>query len=111
MRASRKTKVQPSQIDRSTRKPQRTPGDCYTKDSYNYAIRRAVHRANKDRGERDKLPYWHPNQLRHSVATAVRQRFGIEAAQVTLGHSKADVTQVYAERDFLLAKEVMQKIG
>ena len=111
MRASRKTKVQPSQIDRSTRKPQRTPGDCYTKDSYNYAIRRAVHRANKDRGERDKLPYWHPNQLRHSVATAVRQRFGIEAAQVTLGHSKADVTQVYAERDFSLAREVMQKIG
>lgn len=111
MRANRKTKVQPSQIDRSKRKPQRTAGDCYTKDSYNRAIRRAVDRANKERKESEKLPYWHPNQLRHSVATTVRQRFGIEAAQVTLGHAKADVTQVYAERDFSLAREVMQKIG
>jgi site-specific recombinase XerC len=66
---------------------------------------------NKDRKEGEKLPYWHPNQLRHSVATAVRQRFGIEAAQVTLGHAKADVTQIYAERDFNLAKQIMQQVG
>ena len=45
------------------------------------------------------LPHWHANQLRHSKATEVRRQFGLEAAQVILGHAKADVTQVYAERD------------
>ena len=54
---------------------------------------------------------WHPNQLRHTVATEVRARFGLEAAQAVLGHAKADVTQVYAERDLSKAAEVMRQIG
>ena len=37
--------------------------------------------------------HWHPNQLRHSYATKVRREHGLEAAQVLLGHSRADVTQ------------------
>lgn len=111
MRDKRKTPVQPSQENRRKRKPERTPGPHYTKDSYNRAIRRAVDRADRERAEDEKLPYWHPNQLRHSVATAVRQQFGLEASQVVLGHSNADVTQVYAERDFGLAREIMKRIG
>jgi site-specific recombinase XerC len=51
---------------------------------------------------------WHPNQLRHTVATEVRARFGLVAAQAVLGHAKADVTQVYAERDLTRAAEVMR---
>ena len=54
---------------------------------------------------------WSPNQLRHAAGTEVRRQFGLEAAQVVLGHAKADVTQVYAERDQALAAEVMGKIG
>lgn len=54
---------------------------------------------------------WRPNQLRHARATEIRRRFGLEATQVVLGHAKADVTQVYAERDFALAAEIMGKIG
>ena len=111
MRAHRKAKVQPSQVDRSKRNPKRAPGDRYSKDSYNSAIRRAVDRANRERAEGDKLPYWHPNQMRHSVATTVRRQYGIEASQVVLGHSNADVTQVYAERDFGLARDIMKRIG
>jgi site-specific recombinase XerC len=42
---------------------------------------------------------WAPNRLRHSAATEIRKNFGLEAAQVILGHSAADVTQIYAERD------------
>ena len=57
------------------------------------------------------LPHWHANQLRHSKATEIRQQFGLEAAQVILGHAKADITQVYAERDTRLAVEVSMKIG
>ena len=111
MRANRKTKVQPSQIDRSKRRPQRTPGDRYCKDAYNRAIRRAVDKANKLREDCSKLPHWHPNQLRHSAATSIRKQYGLEAAQVTLGHARADVTQVYAERDFNLAKRIMREVG
>jgi integrase len=54
---------------------------------------------------------WSPNQLRHAAATELRRRYGIEAAQTVLGHSKADVTQVYAERDFSLAARVMAEVG
>jgi site-specific recombinase XerC len=54
---------------------------------------------------------WSPNQLRHAAGTDVRRQYGLEAAQVILGHAKADVTQVYAERDQALAAEVMGKIG
>jgi integrase len=54
---------------------------------------------------------WHPNQLRHTRATLVRSQFGLEAAQVYLGHFRADVTQVYAERDQRLGEEVARRIG
>ncbi|HEY1598597.1 MAG TPA: tyrosine-type recombinase/integrase [Pirellulales bacterium] len=75
----------------------------YSKDSYNRAIKRAC-----DKG---KLPVWHPNQLRHTAGTEARRQFGLEAAQVVLGHSQADVTQIYAERDLSLAVKVMTAIG
>jgi len=54
---------------------------------------------------------WSPNQLRHAAATDIRKRFGLEAAQVTLGHATADVTQVYAQRDQARAAEVMREVG
>jgi len=55
---------------------------------------------------------WHPHQLRHTVATLIRRDFGLEAAQVTLGHSSAVVTDaVYAERDLAKVEDVMRKIG
>jgi predicted outer membrane protein len=39
------------------------------------------------------------------------QQFVVEAAQVALGHSRADVTQVYAERDLALARRVAAEAG
>jgi len=58
-----------------------------------------------------KAHRWHPNQLRHAHATKVRERFGLEAAQVALGHEQADVTQIYAERNVALAAKVAAEIG
>jgi integrase len=97
----------------------RVPSTHYAKDAYRRAIARAVEKIN---GERTKaaakagvdpvlLPNWHPNQLRHSAATEIRRRFGLEAAQTVLGHASADVTQVYAERDQARAAEVMEQMG
>jgi site-specific recombinase XerC len=67
-------------------------------------------RQNRARRWRDKH-CWAPNQLRHSAATEIRKRFGLEAAQVTLGHAAADVTQVYAERDLEKAAAIMAQVG
>jgi len=54
---------------------------------------------------------WSPNQLRHNFATRARREFGIEAARVTLGHSSAVTSEIYAERDLDAARAVVAKIG
>ncbi len=54
---------------------------------------------------------WAPNQLRRAAATEMRKKFGLDAAQVILGHAAADVTQVYAERDAEKAREVVRQMG
>ncbi len=55
---------------------------------------------------------WHPHQLRHTAGTLIRREFGLEAAQLALGHSSAKVTDaVYAERDMTRVMEVMKRIG
>jgi len=54
---------------------------------------------------------WAPNQLRHTAATEIRRRFGLEAAQVILGHAEAKITEIYAERDASKAREVAGMIG
>jgi integrase len=54
---------------------------------------------------------WHPNQLRHTFATAARRALGIEAARVTLGHSSAVTSEIYAERDLDAARKVLALIG
>ncbi len=118
-RARRKTKVQPSQVDRRKAKPKRTHRARYDANSYRQAVHRAVELVNRERKKEaaetgedvDLLERWSPNRLRHSAGTEIRKQFGLEAAQVSLGHAKADVTQVYAERDAELAEEVARKIG
>ena len=75
----------------------------YTKDTYYRAIFRACRRAG--------VLAWGPNRLRHSTATAIRQQYGLEASQCVLGHLKADVTQIYAERDHALAARVAREVG
>jgi integrase len=102
-RARRKTKVQPSQADRRKKNPKRKPGALYTRDSYKLAIERGCRKAG--------VPVFRPNQIRHAFGTRIRREFGLEAAQVLLGHSKADVTQIYAERNLTLAAEIARKIG
>jgi len=78
-------------------------GTVYSKDSYWQAIDR-VCRANG-------IPRWSPNQLRHSAATEIRAAHGLEASQAVLGHAKADITQIYAERDLRKAIEVARQQG
>jgi integrase len=103
LRSKRKSKVPPSQRDRRKSSPRRQPGECYNVRSYNHAVRRGCRRAG--------LRPWHPNQLRHSVATRLRLQFGIEAARVVLGHTSASTTEIYAELDRQAAGRVMAAVG
>lgn len=75
------------------------------------ATRRKAAKATGVKVEPTLLLEWTPNQLRHSAATEIRKRFGLEAAQVAMGHAQANITQLYAERDLNLAAEVMRNIG
>lgn len=103
LRATRKSKVQPSQTSRKALRPEKLPGDAYTAD----AISRAVHLACTKHG----IPRWFPYQIRHAYGTRVRKDFGLEHAQVSMGHAQANVTQVYAQRDLEKALEVAKAIG
>lgn len=71
------------------RKSARTLGEAYTVHAYRRAIARLCKRAG--------VAPWTPNQLRKAAATRVRERHGLDAAQVLLGHSHARVTEVYAK--------------
>jgi integrase len=105
--------------NRIHRKPKRKPGPRYTTASYRRAIHcacdaaeRAAHRKNPEVPAEERIVLrWSPNRLRHSAATEIRRRFGLEAAQVVLGHSAADVTQIYAERDLAKAAAVIREVG
>jgi integrase len=84
------------------RRPQRKPGGRYDTTAY----RRAIHWACVKAG----VGKWHPHQLRHSWATEVRRRFGLEEASVGMGNS-IQVAELYAERDLAKAMEVARKVG
>jgi site-specific recombinase XerD len=49
--------------------------------------------------------------LRHSYATEVRAKEGIEAASIMLGHSSIKTTEIYAEKSQKLRKEIARRIG
>lgn len=94
-------------------------GDHYTTHSYRRALERAQRQANRWAqggmvcdNRAWVIERWAPNQLRHTAATEIRRKYGLEAAQVVLGHSSAVITDaVYAERDRGVVERVMREIG
>lgn len=54
---------------------------------------------------------WTPHQLRHTAGTELRRAFGVETAQVTLGHKNIDVTEVYAEKNLDAVARAIAKVG
>lgn len=133
MRAKRRTKVQPSQVSRAKKTPQRVPGEFYTRRALGWAIVRACERAfgmpKHLRKISSKLPIeerkrlreqaaawrkehcWHPHQLRHAAATEIEAKFDLELAQASLGHKNVDMTLRYVERNLSKQRSVMQEIG
>lgn len=54
---------------------------------------------------------WSAGQLRHTRATEIREQYGIEAAQLVLGHADLIITEVYAERNDKRVADIMREIG
>jgi integrase len=109
-RAARKTRVQPSQQSRAKPFRARAIGERYDTRSYFQALRYAMERAHKA-GLLAREHFWHPHQLRHSVARRLRSGPGIDAARVYLGHATPNMTAMYAGRDLNVAIEVATQFG
>lgn len=102
-RAKRKSKVQPSQVCRKKAKNKNRLRDRYYRQVYLNTIKRACLKVG--------IPPWHPNQIRHNYGTKARKIRGLEGAQASLGHSRANVTETYAEIAVGLAAEIAAQIG
>jgi integrase len=106
-RAARKTPFYPSHAKHIEAKrklaPRRRPKDRFTTQSYSRCIEKACEKA--------KVPYWTPNQIRHSALTDIRDKFGLDVAQVIAGHRHAKTTEIYAAASDDAARKAIQAIG
>jgi hypothetical protein len=128
------------QANRRKARGRRPLGDHYTVNGYRLAVSRACDQAfpHPDTPERldgesardfrqraktwresnaeelkawRKNHRWHPHQLRHAQATAIRKEHGAEASQVVLRHAQLYTTEIYAQRDSELARKIIEEIG
>jgi integrase len=103
-RALRKTRRTPSEMRRRRRpSPQWVPRSRYDVNTFQQAVRRACRRAG--------VPTWSVLQVRHTRATEVRERFGVEGAQASLGNARVETAQIYAEKNERLARKIALEIG
>ena len=100
-RASPMTPSQRARRKKSARKSRKVT--AYTRDSYRRAISRAC--------EKNNIPAWSPNQLRHTAATEARAKHGLDAAQLRLGHKHASTTEIYADLNRQRAAELAEQLG
>ncbi len=72
--AKRKTKVQPSQVERAkrhTENPKSRAREHYDSQSYARSIKYAIIRANRSLPAAERIPHWTPYQLRHAAVTEI----------------------------------------
>lgn len=102
-RAKRKTKLSYGNRAGTNNRGVQTFAPHYDRATYTRAVARACELAG--------VPTWSPNQLRHSAATEIARKYGIDRAAVVLGHSHPDVTAIYAERDIRDAMSIAAEVG
>lgn len=94
-------------------RPNQRYNKFYRSSAYYRAVTRAIERVNEYRQKNDLplVPLWSPHQIRHAKGTLVRERFGVEGAQSVLGHSSLEATQIYAQRQKELARNIARETG
>jgi integrase len=105
LRASRRTtRRTPSELRRGRKRcPRRAPRERYDVNSLQQSVRKACARAG--------VPAWTVLQVRHTRATEVRERYGVEGAQASLGNARVETAQIYAEKNRQLARKIAREIG
>lgn len=83
----------------------------YSTHTYGRAITRGIDRVNATRKPEEKIPHFSTHQIRHSKGEAIRNVYGLEAAQAILGHGSIDATQLYSERRLGLAIKIAKETG
>lgn len=83
-------------------------GNAWKSDSYGAAVTRAVRKA---QAAHVPVPHWTPHQLRHSILTEIRDRFGVEAAQAWAGHARPDTTAIYTRQTLGLLTRIASEIA
>ena len=73
------------------------------RDSYGRAVTLACDTA--------KIARWTPHWLRHNAASRLREEYGLDVAQVMLGHSTADMTALYAHLNLKKAVKAAKEAG
>jgi integrase len=102
--SQRKTRQTPSELRRQRKpNPRWVPRPAYDVNTFQQAVRRACRRAG--------VPGWSLLQVRHTRATEVRELFGVEGAAAILGHRRVETSQIYAEKNERLSKEIAREIG
>jgi integrase len=93
--------IRRAMAQRKTDKPVRQFAEKYSSRLYYAAVARAIKRHNAKASE--PIPHWFPYQLRHAKATEARANGEIETAQILLGHSNINMTEIYAKKNKDLA--------
>jgi integrase len=98
-RAKRKTKVQPSQIERERNRkenPKRKCNPYFNTNVVGNALRDAIAGANKTLPERERIPEWTLYCLRGKYVSEYVEKYGEEAAALMVGHTDtAMVRKIY----------------
>jgi integrase len=95
----------PRRVDRARGKKggKRAPGHRYARRSLPQALRRATTKAG--------VEPWTLGQLRHSRATLLRERFGLDVAAVVLGHARPTMTAHYSRTALAHALDAVGQAG
>lgn len=101
--SQRKTKRTPSELKKRRKKhPQRAPRERYDVNTFQQSIRKTC----KKLGVR----VWKLLEIRHTRATDVRERYGVEGASASLGNT-VEAAQIYAEKNKVLAHKIATEMG
>ena len=96
-RANRKSKLTPSAAKRDVTRAAKSKqySEMYTSDGYRKAIQFGIAKANKVLPDDEKIPKFHPYQLRHAAITKTSFENGKDAAQALAGHTSSKMTETY----------------
>ena len=103
-KVTKKTPSRQARDDARAANPRRRFNECYRRDTYALAIKRACKRAG--------VPVFSPYQLRKLRGTEIDREYGAVAAQAVLGHANVSTTLAYyidPRRD--QADEIARKCG